>query len=243
MGVKIFERLQKIISRSGIASRRHAEEMILEGRVSLNGRIVRELGTKADPEKDHIKVDGKLINPNQPKRYIILNKPRGYITSLSDREGRPTVVDLLKGVRTKVYPVGRLDYDTEGLLLLTNDGDLANAIMHPKRKITKTYHVKVNGILDENDISRLKTGIRLKEGRTRPAEIKRLRKTNENSWIEMIIHEGRKRQIRRTLEGIGHPVLKLKRIKIGFLELGGIEAGKYRYLTSEEVLRLKAMTS
>jgi len=239
----MLERLQKIISRAGITSRRHAEEMIIEGRVSVNGRVIRKLGSRADPEKDHIKVDGKLINPKQPKTYILLNKPKGYITSLRDTEGRPTVIDLLRNVKTRVYPVGRLDYDTEGLLLLTNDGDLAHAIMHPKREIPKTYHVKIKGLLEDSDIQKLRGGIKIGDSFTAPADVKRLRRTNHNSWIEMTIHEGRKRQIRRMLERIGHPVLKLKRVKIGFLDIKGLEVGKYRYLSLEEVSRLKAITS
>lgn len=238
MGV-MLERLQKIISMAGVASRRHAEEMILEGRITVNGKVIRKLGTKADPERDHIKVDGKLINPRQPKTYILLNKPKGYITSLKDTEGRPTVMDLLKGIKTRVYPVGRLDFDTEGLLLLTNDGDLAHAVMHPKKEIKKTYYVKVKGILEEKDIEILRRGIKLEGILTSPANVKRIKKTNENSWIEMTIHEGKKRQIRRMLEKIGHPVLKLKRVRIGFLDLKGIEPGRYRYLTNEEVSRLK----
>jgi len=209
----------------------------------VNGRVIRKLGSRADPEKDHIKVDGKLINPKQPKTYILLNKPKGYITSLRDTEGRPTVIDLLRNVKTRVYPVGRLDYDTEGLLLLTNDGDLAHAIMHPKREIPKTYHVKIKGLLEDSDIQKLRGGIKIGDSFTAPADVKRLRRTNHNSWIEMTIHEGRKRQIRRMLERIGHPVLKLKRVKIGFLDIKGLEVGKYRYLSLEEVSRLKAITS
>lgn len=227
---------------AGVASRRHAEEMILQGRVTINGKVIKELGTKADPERDHIKVNGRLINPRQPKTYILLNKPRGYITSLRDTEGRPTVIDLIKGVRTRVYPVGRLDYDTEGLLLLTNDGDLANAVMHPKREIQKTYYVKVKGVLDEKDFEKLRRGIKIEGGITSPAGVKRLKKTDENSWIEMTIHEGKKRQIRRMLERIGHPVLKLKRVKIGFLDLKTLEPGRFIYLTPVEISRLRAIT-
>jgi pseudouridine synthase len=238
----MLERLQKIISRAGISSRRHAEEMILQGRVTVNGKVIKELGTKAEPERDHIKVNGKLINPRQPKTYILLNKPRGYITSLRDKEGRPTVIDLIKRVRTRVYPVGRLDYDTEGLLLLTNDGDLANAVMHPKREIQKTYYVKVKGVLDEKDFEKLRRGIKIEGGITAPAGVKRLKKTDENSWIEMTIHEGKKRQIRRMLERIGHPVLKLKRVKIGFLDLKTLEPGRFRYLTPVEITRLRVIT-
>lgn len=239
----MLERLQKIISRAGIASRRHAEEMIVEGRVTVNGRLIRDLGTKADPEKDHIKVNRRLINPKQPMTYIILNKPRGYITSLRDTEGRPTVMDLLRGVRTRVYPVGRLDYDTEGILLMTNDGDLAHSIMHPRREIPKTYYAKVKGILEDKDFEKIRKGIRIEGGMTSPAEVKKIRRTEGNSWIEMTIHEGKKRQIRRMLERIGHPVLKLKRIRIGFLDLKDLGTGEYRYLTPNEVSRLKALVS
>ena len=232
------ERLQKIIARCGIASRRKAEEMILEGRVTVNG-VVATIGMKADIEKDHIKVDGKLLRKPEPKVYIMFNKPRRCITSLYDPEGRPTVKDFLKDVKFRVFPVGRLDYDSEGLLILTNDGELANALLHPRKMIPKTYIVKVDGILDEEDIEKLEKGVRLENGVTAPAKVRRIRKAKVNSWIEITIYEGRKRQVRRMLEKVGHPVLRLKRVRINGLELGNLPAGAYRYLTPEEVRRLK----
>lgn len=232
------ERLQKILSRCGIASRRKVEEMILEGRVSVNG-VVATLGMKADITRDHIKVDGKLIKGTEPLVYLIFNKPKGCITSLYDPEGRPTVKDYLRGVRAKVYPVGRLDYNSEGLLILTNDGELSDAILHPGHKIPKTYHVKVDGFLEEKDILKLQKGIRLEDGVTAPAKVGLIRKTNANSWLEITIHEGRKRQIRRMFERIGHPVIKLKRVRIDGIELGNLPPGNFRYLTPEEVKRLK----
>ncbi|MBI5026854.1 MAG: rRNA pseudouridine synthase [Nitrospirae bacterium] len=232
------ERLQKILSKSGIASRRKAEEMILEGRVMVNGKTA-TLGMKADPDKDHIKVDGRLISRPEPKVYIILNKPKKYITSTYDPEGRPTIMELLKGIRFKVFPVGRLDFDTEGLLILTNDGELANAVLHPKRKIPKTYSVKVDGILDDADVMKLEKGIKLEDGLTAPCSVKRIRKAEANSWIEMTIYEGRKRQIRRMLDKIGHSVIRLKRIRINGLELEDLPPGSYRYFTAEELKRFK----
>jgi len=232
------KRLQKIFSEMGIASRRKAEELITEGRVTVNGRIA-TLGTKADPVKDHIKIDGKLLLRSEPKVYIVLNKPKNVVTSLYDPEGRLTVKDFLKGVKYRVYPVGRLDYDSEGLLLLTNDGDFAHAVLHPSKKISKTYLVKVKGLPEEKEIDKLKTGVKLIDGITAPAKVKKIRITENNSWLEMTIYEGRKRQIRRMLEKIDHPVLKLKRIKINGIELGKIETGEYRYLTPEEVNKMK----
>jgi pseudouridine synthase len=235
------ERLQKIIARAGITSRRKAEELILQGRVKVNGQVVMELGSKADPEKDHVKVDGKLIHFKQPQAYLMLNKPRGYVTTLSDPEGRPTVLDLLKGVRQRVFPVGRLDYDTEGLLLLTNDGDLAHALMHPSYEVSKTYLAKVKGVLPDDKIKKLERGVPLRDGKTSPCTIKKVRKTQENSWLEVTLHEGKKRQVRRMLERVGHPVLKLKRIRYAFLGLAGLLPGQYRHLSPQEVKRLKSL--
>ncbi len=231
----MLERLQKIISSSGIASRRAAEQLILDGRVKVNGRVVTELGTKADPERDAIKVDGRLINPKQPKTYIMLNKPAGYMTTLSDPEDRPTVKDLLKGLKARVYPVGRLDYNTEGLLLLTNDGDWAHVIMHPSFELPKTYLVKIKGILDRKDVEMLESGVYLEEGKTAPAKVRLVRKEKANSWVEITIHEGRRRQVRRMFDRVDHSVIKLKRIKIGPLSLGTLVVGKYRHLTPSEV--------
>jgi len=232
------ERLQKILSQAGIASRRMAEEMILQGRVTVNGKIA-TLGMKAHPEKDHIKVDGKLIKGFEPKVYIIFNKPVKCITSLYDPQGRPTVKDFLKGVKVRVFPVGRLDYDSEGLLLLTNDGELANAILHPKNEIPKTYLVKVKGVLKDEEIEKLERGVRLKDGISAPVIVKKIKKTDANSWLEITMHEGRKRQLRRMLERVGHLVLKLKRIKIGNIELGDLPTGAYRYLKVDEIKKLK----
>ena len=233
------ERLQKIISAAGAASRRKAEELIVEGSVTVNGRIVRELGTKADPEKDAIKVSGKLIHLPQSKTYIVLNKPRGFITSMKDPEGRPVVTELLKGVKARVVPVGRLDYDTEGLLIMTNDGDLAHSLMHPSHVISKIYLAKVKGIIEDKAIERLEKGVKLREGVTAPARVKKLKKSVANSWVEITVHEGRYRQVRRMLEEVGYPVIKLIRVTYGSLALGNVPLGKYRHLTSDEVKLLK----
>jgi len=239
----MLERIQKIISMAGIASRRKAEEMMRAGAVTVNGRVVRELGRKADPERDHIKVSGKLINPKQVKVYLMLNKPREVVTTLSDPMGRVTVKALLRGVRARVYPVGRLDYDSEGLLLLTNDGDLVQRMLHPSFEVPKTYEVKVKGILTDPEILEVSRGVVLSEGRTLPCRIRKIKKTEKNSWLEMTIHEGRNRQIRRMLEKIDHPVLKLKRIRMATLELGALPIGRYRYLTAGEIRSLKALGS
>lgn len=232
------ERLQKILSKCGIASRRKAEEMILEGQVRVNG-VTATLGMKADIEKDHIKVRGKLVRRIEPKAYLMFNKPAKCITSMHDPEGRPAVRDFFKGVKVNVFPVGRLDYNSEGLLIMTNDGELSNAILHPKHKIPKTYLVKIKGVLEDKNILELQGGVRLGDGVTAPAKIKKVKKTGINSWIEITIREGRKRQVRRMLEKFGHQVIKLRRIKINGLELGRLPAGAFRYLTPAEVKRLK----
>ncbi len=235
----MLERLQKIISAAGVTSRRAAEQLISEGRVRLNGKVVTELGTKADASKDHIKVDGKLINPQQPPTYIMLNKPAGFVTTMSDPEGRPTVEHLLKGVKTRVYPVGRLDYNTEGLLLLTNDGDFAHLITHPKHEFPKTYLAKVKGVLEDGMIDMLERGVFLQDGKTAPAKIRKVRKEEANSWVEITIHEGRKRQVRRMFDHVGRSVIKLKRIKTGTLSLGDLPEGRFRHLTLDEVNALR----
>ena len=235
----MLERIQKIISAAGITSRRAAEELIAEGRVRVNGQVVTELGTKADASKDHIKVDGKLINPKQPLTYVMLNKPAGFVTTMSDPEGRPTVQDLLKGIKVRIYPVGRLDYNTEGLLLMTNDGDFAHLVTHPKHEFPKTYLAKVKGVVEDGQIANLEQGIYLDDGKTAPARIKKIRKEEANSWLEITIHEGRKRQVRRMFDRVGHSVIKLKRIKTGNLVLGDLPEGSYRYLTPVEVQGLR----
>jgi 23S rRNA pseudouridine2605 synthase len=232
------ERLQKILAKCGIASRRQAEEMIFEGLVTVNGTPA-SLGMKADLDRDHIKVRGKLIHTAESKVYLIFNKPEKCLTTMSDSEGRTTVKNFLKGVKAKVFPVGRLDYNSEGLLILTNDGDMANAILHPAQKIPKTYLVKADGFLEEKDIERLEKGIKLEDGMTAPAKIKKLKYTRANSWLEITIHEGRKRQIRRMMERVGHSVIKLKRVSINGISLGRLETGTFRYMTPEEIKRLK----
>jgi len=237
----MLERIQKIMAQAGIASRREAERLILDGRVTLNGKVVDELGTKADPEKDYIKVNGKLITRPEPKTYIILFKPRGYVTTASDPEGRPTVMELLDKVKVRVFPVGRLDYDTEGLILCTNDGDLAHKLQHPSHEIPKTYLVKVEGVPTQDGIAKLRKGVKLKDGMTAPAVVKFIRKAEANSWFEVIIHEGRNRQVRRMFEAIGHSVIKLKREGLAFLTLADLKPGEFRHLTAEEIRKLKEL--
>lgn len=236
------QRLQKILSELGIASRRKAEELILEGRVKVNGQIA-TIGMKADPSADYIKVDGKLVTSPSKKAaqkvYLMFNKPRNVVTTLSDPEGRPAVKDYLSKIKQRVFPVGRLDYDSEGLLLLTNDGDFANAIMHPSKNIPKTYYVKVKGIIEDDKIERLRRGVKLDDGMTMPSRVKKTRLSENNSWIEITIYEGRKRQIRRMLEKVGHPVLKLKRAAINGLKLGNLKQGEIRFLTDAELQSLK----
>ncbi len=231
-------RLQKILSAAGVCSRREAEEFISEGRVSVNGVVISELGAKADPEKDVVKVGGRVVRPRPEKLYLLMNKPRRCITSLKDPQGRKTVVDFLPRELKRVYPVGRLDYDTEGLLLLTSDGEFANAVMHPAGKVPKTYEVKLRGIMPDADIERLASGVRLEDGMTAPAVVRKMKLTETNSWLEITIHEGRYRQIRRMCEKLGHDVLKLKRTKVGPLDLKGVPIGRFRELTPGEVRAL-----
>jgi len=232
------ERLQKILSQAGIASRRQAEKIITEGRVTVNGTVVMELGSKADLATDHIKVDGKLIRPPKHQVYIALNKPRNTVTTVTDPEGRATVMDLLRGVKERVYPVGRLDYHSEGLLLLTNDGDLANRIMSARTHLTKTYLVKVTGQLDDDSAQRFRDGVPLMGRRTLPAGLRLLQKA-ENPWYEVKLSEGRNNQIRMMFKHFGKLVEKLKRVRIGPLELGSLKSGEFRHLSDEEVKKLK----
>ncbi len=234
-------RLHKAIADSGLASRRQAEEMIAAGRVTVNGRVVRKLGSKIDPQRDHVKVDGRHIKPVPPEVYVMLNKPKGVVSSLSDPAGRPTIADLLAGVKLRVFPVGRLDFDSEGLLLLTNNGALAQALLHPRYHVPKTYLVKVKGILTDEEIATLERGVELEDGRTAPAVVKKVRKAEQNSWLEVTIHEGRKHQVKRMLEHIGHPVIKLTRVRFGPLVLGDLPLGDYRYLTDREANALRAL--
>jgi len=235
-------RLQKIISAAGIASRRAAEKLITEGRVQVNGATVRELGTKADPDTDDIRVDERRVKQPQRQRYLLLNKPRGYVTTRSDPEHRPTVLDLLKGVREYVYPVGRLDFDSEGLLLLTNDGDLAATLMHPRHEVERVYEAHVLGVPDAHDIDRLSRGIVIEGRRTSPANVELLRERRtdgDTSVLRVTIHEGRTRQVRKMADAIGHPVRTLRRVRIGPIADKGLKPGSYRELTAEEVRKLK----
>jgi 23S rRNA pseudouridine2605 synthase len=236
------DRLQKLIAAAGLASRRHAEEMIKAGEVTVNGQVVRELGTKADPEHDHIKVRGRLINPqlqSREKVYVLLNKPRGYLTSVSDPEGRPLVTELLPHSLGRLHPVGRLDFNTEGLLLLTNDGEFTNFITSARNQVAKVYEVKVKGVPPAESIERLRRGIVLEDGvRTARAEITQTYESDTNAWYDVVLHEGRNQQIRRMFDAIGHSVIKLRRVKIGFLRDERLAPKQWRLLTPAEVTRL-----
>ena len=238
-----MERLQKIISQAGAASRREAERLILAGRVALNGEIVTELGVQADADKDVIAIDGKPLKRRVPKLYFLLNKPKGYISAVKDDRGRKTVVDLLADVNEYIYPVGRLDYDTEGLLLLTNDGELMNGLLHPRYEIKKTYEARVLGVVSDSNIRQLRKGILLEDGITAPAAARLVEKAEDNgtSKVQLTIHEGRNRQVRRMMQAVGHRVIELKRTVFAGLTLRGIKLGSYRSLTSEEVSALKKL--
>ncbi len=234
------ERLQKIIASAGIASRRKAEELIAEGVVTVNGKIVTEPGTKADPGVDHIKVRGKLIRAETAapeKIYILLNKPTGVLTSKSDPAKRPLVVDLLGHFGPKVHPVGRLDFNTEGLLLLTNDGEFTNLITHASKAVAKVYHVKVKGKPSGTQIRQLERGVVIDKHKTAPVTIKALEESETNSWFEVTLFEGRNQQIRKMFDSIGHSVLKLRRIAIGFLKNERLKPGEFRMLRDAEVKR------
>lgn len=237
------ERLHKYLARCGIASRREAEKMISHGRVQVNGKTVTTLGTTVEPHHDIVKVDGKIIKEPEKPVYIMLNKPKGFVTTASDERGRPTVLDLVKNVPVRVFPVGRLDMDTEGLLLLTNDGDLAYKLTHPKFQVKKTYHALVKGRPSRKDLNKLRHGIMLDGRLTAPAKVRVINYQQSNTLVELTIHEGRNRQVRRMLDKIGHPVVHLKRIKFANLELENLGLGKTRYLTKEEIQNLRQTVS
>jgi 23S rRNA pseudouridine2605 synthase len=238
-----MERLQKVIAHAGLASRRKAEELILEGKVKVNGTVVRELGTKVGPN-DKVEVNEIPIDKEVPV-YFILYKPRGVISAVSDDKNRQVVTDFFPHIKERIYPVGRLDYDTSGLLLLTNDGEFANALMHPKHEVDKVYVAKVKGIPLRESLRKLERGVMLEDGKTAPARTKLLSTDNkkQTSIVEITIHEGRNRQVRRMFEAIGHPVVKLKRERYGFLTLQGLSAGEARELTPHEVKLLRAMAT
>ena len=234
------ERLQKLMAAAGLASRREAEKWISAGRVSVNGRIA-SLGDSADPEKDHVEVDGRPLGSEERKYYVLLNKPVGYVSSRSDPEGRPVVTDLVREIPARLYPVGRLDLNTEGLLLLTNDGALANRLAHPRRQVEKTYLVRMRGTLSREALERLEGGILLEDGMTAPARVDKVRTATSHSWFHLTIREGRNRQVRRMCEAVGFQVSRLKRIRIAFLELDELPSGTFRHLSPQEVARLKKL--
>ncbi len=235
----MIERLHKTLAHAGVASRRAAERLILEGRVTVNGRVITELGHKIDPGHDAIKVDGKRVGaPPTGHTYLALNKPRGVVTTLSDPEGRKTVKDFLRGIKARVYPVGRLDYHSDGLLLLTDDGDLARDLMHPARGVAKTYVVKVKGEPLPETLTRLCRGVVLDGRRTAPAKA-RFARRGDHSWVEITIEEGRNRQVRRMFEAVGHPVQRLRRTSYGGVVLGRLAAGEVRRLSDAEVAKLE----
>jgi 23S rRNA pseudouridine2605 synthase len=237
----VEERLQKIMAAAGIASRRKAEEIIAAGEVTVNGRVVTELGAKADPERDHIKVHGKLLNAqleSREKIYLLLNKPAGYLTSTADDRGRPLVVDLIGKYHGRVHPVGRLDFNSEGLLLLTNDGDFTHLITSTK-KVPKRYEVKVKGQPGEEQLRRLRRGMVIDGVKTAPAQIRALGESATNAWYEVTLYEGRNQQIRKMFDVVGHSVLKLRRVGIGFLRGERLRPGEYRLLSEAEVKRFR----
>lgn len=237
-------RLQKILASAGVASRRDAEQMILDGRVRVNGKLVRELWAKADPNKDVILLDGEKIRVKKPV-YILFHKPRGVVSTLEDPEGRPTLLDFLPELAVRVFPVGRLDYDATGLVLLTNDGDLAKVISSPDHKVPKTYLVKVKGIPEKKALEKLSKGVRLENGyKTKPAKVEKTevrmpgKPTTKNTWLKFIIHEGKNKQIKRMCLMVRHPALRIHRVAIGPLKLGDLPEGAWRYATPQEVKAL-----
>ncbi len=233
-------RLQKYLAEAGIASRRACEELIRAGRVRVNGRVVCELGIAVDPSRDRVELDGREVRP-EPKVYVLLYKPRGYVTTARDPQGRRKVTDLVADAGRRVFPVGRLDYDSEGLLLLTNDGELAYRLTHPRFHVPKTYHVALDGLPGPAVLRGIARGVELDDGRTAPAEARLLRGDGGEALVEMTIHEGRKRQVRRMWAALGFEVKQLKRVRMAGLELGGLEPGRYRHLRPTEVRDLRKL--
>jgi 23S rRNA pseudouridine2605 synthase len=233
-----FERLQKYIAGSGVTSRRKAEELILSGLVKVNGITVTELGTKIDPDKDVVTVDNKIISEVREHIYIKLYKPEGYVTTVKDQFNRKTVLDLID-IKDRIYPIGRLDYSTSGLLLLTNDGDLANKLIHPRYHIFKTYIAETEGRISDESIKNLKTGVMIDSGKTAPAKVKLLKYMNNKSLVQISIYEGKNRQVRKMLESVGHSVRSLKRVSFGEINLDDLTVGSWKYLSREEIVFLK----
>jgi len=238
--VKIMERVQKLIAAAGLASRREAERWIEQGRVTVNGHPAK-LGERADPARDRIEVDGNLLAAAEEHVYLMLHKPTGYVTTAKDPEGRPTVLSLVRNTRARVYPVGRLDLNSEGLLLLTNDGELANRLMHPRHQVAKTYQVKVRGHLTPEAQVQLEEGVPLEDGPSAPASVANVRETRSHTWFELTIYEGRNRVVRRMCETLGYQVARLLRTRIDFLQLGDLRPGQCRPLSDAEVKRLKEL--
>ncbi len=234
----MLERLQKLLAQAGVSSRRAAEELITAGRVAVNGQLVTVLGTKADPERDTITLDGKPVRQASRKVYVLLHKPAGYVTTMKDPQGRPVVTDLLKGAKERLFPVGRLDYNTEGLLLLTNDGTWANTLAHPRHEVEKEYHVRVRGEVSAEQINSLASGVILEDGPTAPARVSEIKASDNNTWLSVAIHEGRFRQVRRMCEAVGLSVVRLKRVRYGMLPLGDLKPGEYRVLSEGEARML-----
>ncbi|MBZ2173780.1 rRNA pseudouridine synthase [Schnuerera sp. xch1] len=234
-------RLQKYIAHSGVTSRRKAEEMILQSRVKVNGFIVKKLGTKVDPEKDLIEVDNKRIELASKKLYIMLNKPEGYVTTLKDEHNKKVVLDLIDNIKERIFPIGRLDKDTTGLLIMTNDGDLTYKLTHPSHEVWKKYLALVDGIPNHKEIQKLKKGVKIDGRLTSKAKVKMIKIYNDSSVLEISIHEGRNRQVRKMCKCIGHPIRKLKRISIGELKLNDLEIGEWRHLTEKEIKYLKTL--
>jgi 23S rRNA pseudouridine2605 synthase len=231
-------RLQKALAQAGISSRRAAEELIRQGRVSVNGRVVTDMGERVDPQTDKVCVNQVPVSAPQAKVYLLFNKPRHCVTTTRDPQGRKTVFDYIPNLGVRLFPVGRLDYDAEGLLLFTNDGALANRLQHPRYGVYKTYEVKVKGQVDENALCQLRTGVVLEEGTTATAEVSVMRHLPQATWLKIVLHQGWNRQIKRMGEVVGHPVLKLRRVAFGMLRLGKTALGSYRLLDPAEVRRL-----
>jgi 23S rRNA pseudouridine2605 synthase len=236
----VIERLQKVLAHAGVASRRHSEELIKAGKVKVNGKVVTELGVKVDPARDRIEVNGALVQQEQ-KRVFLFYKPLRVITSMFDPQGRRVVADYFRSVPERVYPVGRLDYDTEGLLLLTNDGELANRLIHPRYEVDKTYVATVKGRPSPADLEKLRKGVKLEDGWTAPAKVRILSQDDIHTKLQLTIREGRNRQVRRMCEAVGLPITHLIRTKLAFLTLQGLKRGEYRELTRQELDRLRRL--
>ena len=235
-------RLQKFIAECGIASRRNAEKIIESGRVTVNGELVDYMGCVINPEEDVVEIDGRVIEPENKKYYIVLNKPKNYVTTVSDDLGRPTVMQLVSDINARIYPVGRLDFDTTGLLIMTNDGEFANILTHPKHVVNKTYIARIDKPLDENQLDRLRNGIDLDGVLTSPAKAENIKRPLKGFEVKITIHEGKNRQVRRMLDAVGANVMSLKRISVGSLTLGNLPEGKWRRLSDAEINKLRGKT-